>query len=265
MYRKDREALFRWDSRGPEIIFREGFRNRNNLAPSSFQYYQNNHTESALVSFSRDPDPDAARPDWARAEGNHSYRYLAFPPGGYDFVASLGTASIANQDEVALWKGSLGKYVARVEVFNADDELVGRLDNPRASSGTKAALAEWDRREASREQYGAEESADLSSEQTYANVPNNQAAPHAQGYGYNSTGQTAVHSQGYENFPTNPMAAHVLGSQVQFSQRGPIQYSNSQPQAHGSRETRQQYEQYDASQNAQSATGARNGRRGRRR
>ena len=40
VYRLDELPLYRWDSRGPEIIFSEGFRNKNNQVPTSLQFYR---------------------------------------------------------------------------------------------------------------------------------------------------------------------------------------------------------------------------------
>ncbi|MEV8031618.1 hypothetical protein [Streptomyces sp. NPDC086182] len=227
-YRKDMGQLWRWDSRGPDVIFREGFRPHNNLAPSSLQHYQNTHQETALVSFTRDPDPDSSRPEWAVDENGRSYRYLAFPSGGYDFVSSLQTASLPGQDEVALWKGVRPEYIARVEVFDRNDEIVGTWDNNMASPEVKAALAQFDQEEA---QHAAdEESFDQYSEQGIAYY-HNEVAAHAmgtlpyQGPGYQQhEGHQVPHHQGY---PGN--AAAVQHVPVAVAQYAPVQYSNWSP------------------------------------
>ncbi|MEU9557217.1 scabin-related ADP-ribosyltransferase [Streptomyces fumanus] len=144
MYRKDTLPLFRWDTRGPEIIFSEGFRNWNNLAPSSLQHYQNQNQETALVSFTREPDPTFSRPDWAVNEDGLSYRYLTFPPGGYEFLSTLQTASYSSQDEVAHWKGVRPEYVARVDIVNEEGDIIESRVNDKANPEVLAAMAQYD-------------------------------------------------------------------------------------------------------------------------
>ncbi|GAA2611606.1 scabin-related ADP-ribosyltransferase [Streptomyces axinellae] len=150
VYRLDELPLYRWESRGPEIVFEVGLRNKNNLVPSSLQYYQNNHRDTALVSFTRDKDPAAAKPVWL--DEVETYRYCApNVRGGIDIMASLPEVAYRNQQEVVFWKGMRPEFLGSVDAFSKPDELnpngrlIGSMNNPRASPETRAAQAQLDR------------------------------------------------------------------------------------------------------------------------
>ncbi|WP_435879811.1 scabin-related ADP-ribosyltransferase [Streptomyces flaveolus] len=205
MYRKDSEAVFRWDTRGPGIIFPRGFEHQNNVAPSSLQYYQNQAQDTALVSFTRDPDPNA-RPEWAfNEEDGLAYRYLGFPPGGYDFVSTLQTASMPSQDEVAFWKGSRPEYVARVDAFDIGNNLVWTAKSGYASERIIEKLTLFEAAEAALDRSEVGEPADQSSQQGF------------DGYAFNKFATPAMETLPPQNANQSP------GYQVQFAQRGPVQ------------------------------------------
>ncbi|MFF5161595.1 hypothetical protein ACFY3N_36485 [Streptomyces sp. NPDC000348] len=146
VYRADLEPLYRWDSRPPEVIFRDGFQPHNGRLPSSLQYYQSEQTETGLVSTTRDLNPDAAQPSWARNSAGHSFRYTIHAPGGYEFLASLTHhASFYGQQEVAFWKGIRPEYIAQVDVFDRSGLRVVSQLNPNAHAAT-AVAAERERR-----------------------------------------------------------------------------------------------------------------------
>ncbi|WP_381798873.1 hypothetical protein [Streptomyces niveus] len=133
-YRKDLEPLVRWDPRDYEEVFKFGFRPHNDKRPSSFNYYQAEMTETALVSTSRDAtfDEEGPRPAWAFNNEGHFPRYTINAPGGYDFVASLNTSAYVNQQEVAFWKGIRPEYISGVTIFDRDGSIVAEHSNPNA-------------------------------------------------------------------------------------------------------------------------------------
>lgn len=208
-YRKDSEAVCRWETRGPAIVFPRGFEPHNNLAPSSLQHYQKTRQETALVSFTRDPDP-YARPEWAfNEEDGLAYRYLGFPPGGYDFVSTLQTASMPSQDEVAFWKGVKPKYIARVDAFDQDCNLVWSMKSDYSSQRTRGKLAHFESAEAALERSDSGELADQYFQQGLGGQTFNQFATHAM-----------------ETLPPQ-YANQPPGYQVQFAQRGPVQFGQT--------------------------------------
>ncbi len=146
VYRADLEPLYRWDARGAEIIFREGFRPWNDKLPSSLQYYQGEAPESALVSTTRDPNPAGAQPRDAFDENGFSYRYTIYAPGGYEFMTSLTHhGALYGQQEVAFWKGIRPEYIARLDVFDRNGQLRGISVN-RNAYGANSVANERERR-----------------------------------------------------------------------------------------------------------------------
>ena len=147
-HREDFEPLYRRDARPPETIFIQGFQPKNNLAPPSLQRHQKQIVDSALVSFSRDPEAATGQVYREPGTGN-SYRYTApHSPGGVDVTMSLGPASYAYQQEVVKWKGTWPDEITRADAFDVNDELIAALDNPYASAEATAAQARLDQRTA---------------------------------------------------------------------------------------------------------------------
>jgi hypothetical protein len=144
-YREDRDPLYHWGKDGPEITFTEGIRNKSNLAPTSLLHHQNTHRDSALVSFTRNPDPNLAPPEARDPESGVSYRTTTLGSGGYDLVTSLATAGKPEQEGVARWKGEASEFVARTELFDQNKEHVWTQDNPAALPAVKAELTRLDR------------------------------------------------------------------------------------------------------------------------
>ncbi|GGM03595.1 hypothetical protein GCM10010129_53810 [Streptomyces fumigatiscleroticus] len=121
-YRKDREPLYRYDTRPPEVILREGFKPWNDKMPRSLRLYQKTLDRTALVSTSR--SHGGYTPEWAKQPDGSAYLYVVNPPGGIDLVDSLGTSSFAQQQEVVFWKGIRPEFIVRVEKYDKDGKLV---------------------------------------------------------------------------------------------------------------------------------------------
>jgi len=129
-YRTDTETVYRFDGRNPDQIRADGgFRPQNNRLPVSLQSYQNTTQRSALVSFTRDPNPSAEMIDRTAALSQQNnpgrsdpqvYRYATSAPGGYDLTASLGTQSYPDQQEVAFYRGVQGGYIDSVTPYGVD-------------------------------------------------------------------------------------------------------------------------------------------------
>ncbi|WP_373429211.1 hypothetical protein [Streptomyces sp. V4I23] len=127
MYRQDREPLYRWDSRPPEIVMVEGMRPKSGSLPRSLRLYQNVKHHTAFVSTTRNPNPREYIPSWrlddARSRG-FTYRYKIDAPGGIDLLATLNLASAPNLQEVVFWKGIKPRHIVQVDIFDADLNLM---------------------------------------------------------------------------------------------------------------------------------------------
>jgi hypothetical protein len=141
MFRQDNHPLYRYDTRGPNEIFREGFRPRSGKLPKSLRLYQAVlHTGSegtAFVSTSRSPGDYL--PDWAILNpaaaakygftGQVAFRYKITAPGGIDLIASLGTTAFHGQQEVIFWKGIRPEFIPEVDVVNGARQVIRTYRN----------------------------------------------------------------------------------------------------------------------------------------
>lgn len=140
-YREDLDPLYHWSPEGPDVAFTHGIPPKNNLAPRSLQQHQNRPSDSAMVSLTRNPDPEAQPPGARDPESGISYRRTVLGPGGVDFVNSLITPSKVHREEVGQWKGVKPEYVARVEAFDRDNNPSRGERQPESLSHNKRATA----------------------------------------------------------------------------------------------------------------------------
>jgi len=124
-YRTDNEPLYRYDTRGPDVIFAEGVAPRSDKLPRSLRLYQkilhSGENGTAFVSTSRSPGDYI--PEWAKQSNGDAFRYVINAPGGIDLVATLGTTSFVEQQEVIFWKGIRPEYIDRVEVLDSSKNV----------------------------------------------------------------------------------------------------------------------------------------------
>ncbi|MFI5983497.1 hypothetical protein ACIBEA_21790 [Streptomyces sp. NPDC051555] len=127
LYRQDDELLYRFDTREPDEIFREGFKPLTEKVPASLRFYE--HTlhsgddGTAFVSTTRSPWWGST-PDWFQRPDSLIYRYVIKAPGGIDLMATLGAKSLVKQQEVVFWKGIRPEYIDRLEIVNSKGEIV---------------------------------------------------------------------------------------------------------------------------------------------
>ncbi|MFD9545126.1 hypothetical protein [Streptomyces sp. NPDC060022] len=130
LYRLDRDPLYRWDSRPPEIVMTKGMMAKGGRLPRSLRLYQNVKHRTAFVSTTRNCDPQDYIPEW-RLDQAHirgfTYRYKIDAPGGIDLLATLNLYSAPNMQEVIFWKGIKPQYIVQVDTFDADLELVSSV------------------------------------------------------------------------------------------------------------------------------------------
>lgn len=192
--------MYRWDSRRPAVIFSEGFQPKSDVAPSSLQYHQRQLTDSAMVSFTRKPEPEHGEMHREAGTGN-AYRYTAPQvQGGVDVAVSLGTASYAHQQEVVFWKGMTPDHVARVDAFDMNDELIGALDNPYASAQAWQAQARLDQRTAEDRVYAAACGVEVGQVSEYDRYCHRYAEWHLQTGQHSAQGQIDGHIRTYAEF-----------------------------------------------------------------
>ncbi|MFE2337354.1 scabin-related ADP-ribosyltransferase [Streptomyces coelicoflavus] len=198
-YRADLEPLYRWDSRSPREIFHSGFRSYNDKKPSSFQYYQAETIETALVSTSRNSAyTDDLPPEGAVNEDGTTYRYTVMVRGGYDFLTSLGYAAYANQNEVAHWKGIKPEYVYSVQKFRHGEPVGREVFNSNATKAIEVMREREQRR------------------QEYVSNFTNPAAGYATGY---ATGYTSGYSSSSAAGPSSSQHYHQQAPQQQRHHR----------------------------------------------
>ncbi|GHF96604.1 scabin-related ADP-ribosyltransferase [Streptomyces thermodiastaticus] len=124
-YRTDNEPLYRYDTRGPDEIFAQGFAPRSDKLPRSLRLYQKvlhtGENGTAFVSTSRSPGDYI--PEWAKQSNGDAFRYVINAPGGIDLVATLGTTAFLDQHEVIFWKGIRPEYIDRVEIVDSSKNV----------------------------------------------------------------------------------------------------------------------------------------------
>ncbi len=123
------EALYRRDTRGPDVIFDEGFQPRN---PSNNDYndFVTRNTPSNFVSTTRNPDLT-----WG---GN--YRYTINAPGGIDADATIpenpfGPLSSSPESEITFQGGIPTEHIVGVHHVSDDGVLGDWTPNPNYGGG----------------------------------------------------------------------------------------------------------------------------------
>lgn len=124
VFRTSDEPLTRFDSRGPEVIFNDGFlpRDPKNLSVRG-RVVSNEH--SAYVGVTRDPTLSLP---------NNQYRYDVIAPGGIDVNLTMKEMGFRNpfayEQEVLFPGGIASRYIRGVEIRLADGSYGGYLPNP---------------------------------------------------------------------------------------------------------------------------------------
>ncbi|MFD4119488.1 hypothetical protein ACFVTT_10250 [Streptomyces niveus] len=189
------EPVYRWDSRRPAVVFDAGFRPTSGTAPVRFTRKPEPETETGTET-----EPVLRRTRREAGTGN-VYRYTApNAQGGVDVAMSLGTVTYVHRREVVFWKGMAPEHIARVDVFDRNDELFAALDNPRCSAEARQAQAWLDRRTAGERVWAATCGVEVDEVSEYDRYCHRYAEWHLRSAQHSERGRIDGHVRTYAEF-----------------------------------------------------------------
>jgi uncharacterized protein YukE len=119
VWRDTSEPLWRFDSRSPDQVFRDGFRPRKTSNTNLATYVQQNRA-SAFVGTTRN---ETLR--W-----NAQFRYEIHAPGGVDVNATLDNVYFPHEQEIAFPGGIQAQFVKGAHVVLPDGSMGAWIPNP---------------------------------------------------------------------------------------------------------------------------------------